>query len=210
MDLQANWNGEVRAKPTPGWVNGAIRAMAKDPTKRWRIWNLLDRRGRWRMLQGHRPFPDFFPGGIVFFDSPCLVLSFSHSYCLDPSLCIHSIIQFVSNFIKKLDYWLWWRFFLFSILYSMQRLIAHGKQFPRAVEVGTEKWCQRDGAVVGSVPRCNLNFVSCDKVIQSLRSLPLLCDVACRLPRLGSCALWKVGYGRVVISRFWCVVFRVI
>lgn len=46
------------------------------------------------------------------------------------------------------------------------------------------------------------NFVSCDKVIQSLRSLPLLCDVACRLPRLGSCALWKVGYGRVVISCF--------
>lgn len=43
---------------------------------------------------------------------------------------------------------------------------------------------------------------SCDEVIQSLRSLPLLCDVACRLPRLGSCALWKVGYGRVVISCF--------
>ena len=47
-----------------------------------------------------------------------------------------------------------------------------------------------------------VNFVSCDEVIQSLRSLPLLCDVACRLPRLGSCALWKVGYGRVVISCF--------
>ena len=94
------------------------------------------------MLQGHRPFPDFFPGGIVFLT----LLAWFWSFPILTVLIRLYVSIVLSNLYPTLLLAMM-KFFLFSILYSKQRLIAHWQ----TVSQGRGSW---DREVVSTGWRC--------------------------------------------------------